>query len=126
MKSKLEIYALAVCFASVICLVISLGIAGYSLVSMWKPEITINSYAYDRFQTNDAFWEFKNRRRDDRSSSKPPEEMLTRQRLEEYSIELKGEVREGLQTLIKSLIFVLVAGVALVSHSHIARKSRGA
>jgi len=37
MKSKLEIYALAVCFASIVCLIISIGIAGYSIIEITAP-----------------------------------------------------------------------------------------
>ena len=55
MKSKLEMYALAVCFASVVCLVISFGVAGYAVFKIAAPEISMNKYVYDRFQTNEAF-----------------------------------------------------------------------
>ena len=44
MKSKLEIYALSVCFAAMVCLVISGGIAGYSIFEIMMPELTMRSH----------------------------------------------------------------------------------
>ena len=52
MKSKLEIYALSVCFATVIILIISLGIGSYSIVKISAPSLTMSSYYYDQYLTN--------------------------------------------------------------------------
>ena len=60
MKSKLEIYALSVCFTTVLILVISAGIGGYAIFETITPQLTMKSYEYDRHQTNDAFWKDKN------------------------------------------------------------------
>ncbi len=43
-KTLLETYALAVCFASMICISISSGIVLYDLVEINYPEVTIESY----------------------------------------------------------------------------------
>jgi hypothetical protein len=56
-KSLLEIYALAVCFATIVCFVISLGVALYKIVEIINPEFTMNSYEYKRYQSNDAYWQ---------------------------------------------------------------------
>jgi hypothetical protein len=53
-KSIVEIYALAVCFATIVCFVISLGIGLYDIVEITNPEFTMKSYAYEKHQTNDA------------------------------------------------------------------------
>ena len=125
MKSKLEIYALSVCFASVICLVISVGIGGYSLVQIITPELTIRSYNYNQFLTNDVFWKsVKSCSNKEKERKRPRNEVLTKQRLEAYSIELKSEKREGLQTLIRCIIFVLVSCVTIAIHWKIALRSR--
>lgn len=125
MKSKLEIYALSVCFASVVCLIISFGIAGYSIIEIFKPELTMTPYEYDRYQTNDNYWEYKRPHRDnEEKETRPSEEKLSKQRLDEYAIELKSEERGGLQTLIQSMMFVLVSGIALLIHWIIAKKAR--
>ncbi len=43
-KTLMEIYALAVCFASMICISISSGTIVYDLAQIAYPEITIDSY----------------------------------------------------------------------------------
>ena len=127
MKSKLEIYALAVCFASVVCLVISFGVAGYAFFEITAPEITMNKYQYDKYQTNMAFAE--SMRSCSKDDAKKPvvqlsEEAQTKQRHDAYSVELKAEKRGGFQTLIRSFMFILVSGIALIIHWKIAQKSR--
>lgn len=126
MKSKLEIYALTVCFAAVVCLVVSAGIAGYAAFRIATPELTLSSYNYDKFQTNEAFWKSRGDSCSDEKTTevRPGEEVLTKQRLEAFSLELKGERREGWQSIIGSLIFILVSGVALLIHWKIAQQAR--
>jgi len=126
MKSKLEIYALSVCFASMIFLVIASGIGIYSIVEITVPEFTILSYDYNKYQSNDAYWNDINNGdpKDNNGATKPSKDVLTRQRLEKFSLIIKGEQREGFQALLKSLIFIFVAGTALFIHWKIAKKSR--
>jgi len=127
MKSKLEIYALAVCFAAVVSLVISTGIAGYAVVTIAAPQITMGSYVYDRFQTNDIYWEKTSAcSKDEERKERPPEDELTRLRREAFSLELRSERREGIQNLIQCLIFILVSGGVLIIHWKIARAARPA
>lgn len=45
-KSLLEFYALAICFVTVVCLVIALGIATYGVVGMANPEFTLSTWVY--------------------------------------------------------------------------------
>jgi hypothetical protein len=125
MKSKLEIYALAVCFAAVVCLVISISIAGYSIIQIAQPDLTIHSYKFDKYQTNQRFWESRQSCSKDKVSMKKPAEVeLTEQRLEALRIELNGEKRNGLQGLIHALMFVVVGAVTLFLHWRIAKKAR--
>ena len=125
LKSKLEIYALAVCFMSVICLVVSFGIAGYSIVEMFKPELTMASYTYERYQTNDNYWEGRRSSRNSETKEiRPSEEVLSKQRRDEYSAALRGKERSGFQALIKSLMFILAGGITLLVHWQIANRSR--
>jgi hypothetical protein len=125
MKSKLEIYALAVCYAAVVCLVISISVAGYSVIQIADPELTMKSYNYDKYQSNDRYWEMKQRCSEKEGVVKrPPEEELTKQRLEALRMEIKGERRSGLQTLIYALMFVIVGAVTFLLHWRIASKAR--
>jgi hypothetical protein len=121
MKSKLEIYALAICFAAVVCLVISTGIAGYAVFEIASPDLTMRSYTYEKYQTNDSYFENKRPCCSKEKEPRPSEDTLTKQRLEAFSVELKGEQREGFQTLIKCFMFIAVSGIALVVHSKIAK-----
>ena len=126
MKSKkLEIYALAVCFASVVCLVISISIAGYSIVRIIDPGLTMYSCDFDRYQTNDRYWESKQSFSKERTKViRPPEAVLTKQRLEALRIATEGEKRGGARSLIQSLMFVVASAVTLGVHWRIAKKAR--
>jgi hypothetical protein len=125
MKAKLEIYALAVCFASVVCLVISVSVAGYSIIQIAYPELTIKSYNYEKYQTNDRYWESKLGCQKDKVAMKRPSETeLTTKRLEALGMEISREKRDGLQTLIHALMFIVVGTVTLFIHWRIARRAR--
>jgi hypothetical protein len=126
MRSKLEIYALSVCFAAVVCLVISTGIAGYSIFEIAAPELTMSSYEYNKYQTNDAYWNSKDSCREkEKAQVRPNEEELTKQRRDAFALATRGERREGLQTLIRCLMFILVSGGVLLVHWKIAKNARG-
>lgn len=126
MQSKLEIYALSVCFASVVCLVISLGIGSYSLIEINAPDLTMNSYNYDQYQSNEAYWlNMPLSCKDDCDKIVKPEEgELTRKRLEAFVVAKKSETRSGFQTLIQCTLFILFSAMALFIHWQIAKKCR--
>jgi len=126
MKSKLEIYALSVCFVSVFCLVISLGLGSYALVEISAPELTMSSYNYDQFQSNEAYWS-KNTPYCGKGCEavvKPGKDELAKQRIEAFKIAKKSEARSGFQSLIKCSLFILLSTLALLIHFKIAKKSR--
>jgi hypothetical protein len=126
MKSKLEIYALSVCFAAIVCLIISIGIAGYSIIQIAVPKLTMSSYAYKNYQTNDAYWISKRACADKEKATRPKEEELTKQRLAAFALNVEGEQREGLQSLIKCLMFIFVSSIVLLVHWRIAKNARKA
>ena len=125
MKSKLEIYALSVCFAAVVCIIISAGVAGYSIFSIVSPELTMSAYKYDKLQSNEAYWKSKGScSKEDKEEVKPSEEELTKQRVEALAIAVSAEKREGFQSLIQCFMFLLVSGITLIIHGKIAKSSR--
>ena len=126
MKSKLEVYALSVCFAAVVCLVVSAGIGGYALIRIVQPELTLEKWDYDKYQSNDVFWQTRQQRNleGQKAEQRPAEEDLTKRRLESYSRALMTERRGGVQTLIRSAIFFLAGAVSLFVHWRIARRAR--
>jgi hypothetical protein len=125
MKSKLEIYALAVCFTAVVCLIISVGIAGYSIIRIIDPELTMTSYNYGKYQTNDQYWQSKRTcSKDEEKEKRPSDTELTNQRVEAFQVEIQNEKRASFQALIQSLIFIVVGATTLLIHWRLAKKAR--
>ena len=120
-KSLLEIYALAVCFVTIICLAVALGIGVYDLLEIVNPEMTLKSYAYQRHQTNEAFT-----RNWSKDKEKPKEQEITRMREESYSVALKAEKRDAVQSFIRMLIVILIDLVIFLFHWRLARRAREA
>ena len=54
-KSSIEIYGLAVCFVTLLCFIIALGVGLYDLLQLAYPEFTLNAYEYERHRSNDSF-----------------------------------------------------------------------
>lgn len=50
-----RIYALAVCFATILCIAISTGIGLYDIVQISFPKLTMESYLYQNLQSNENF-----------------------------------------------------------------------
>jgi hypothetical protein len=124
LKSKLEIYALAVCFASVLFLIVSASMAGYALFQIATPDVTMAAYIYDKHQSNDAFMKSRRSCSEEGAQAKLSDAEITKQRQESYALALNAEKRAGYQALIHSIIFILVAAIALVLHWLIAKSAR--
>jgi hypothetical protein len=125
-RSRLEIYSLAVCFAAVVCLIVCAGVGGYALVEVSAPGLTLKTWAFDQHQSNDAFWESRREqsRADANLEPRPPEDVLTKRRHESYERALNVERREGTQTLIKVSMFSLAAALVLWVHWRISQRTR--
>jgi hypothetical protein len=127
-KSILEIYALAVCFVTVVCFVVALGIATYSILAIAKPDFTINSWTYAQHQTNNAYWDNCSGGRpcgpNEQKRVRPSEPELTKQRNEAYARVLSNEGRDGFQTLVKCLIVILIDAMCFALHWFVARRAR--
>jgi hypothetical protein len=118
-KSLLEIYALAVCFVTVVCFVIALGIGLYDLVELTNPEFTLRSHAYERHRSNEAF--VRNWAKDKKL---PPEAEVTKLREESYREELRTEQRSALQSLVQILIVLIIDVVLFFVHWRLAKRAR--
>jgi hypothetical protein len=127
MKSKLEIYALAICFASMVCLVVAAAIAGYAMFQITLPDITINAYKYEQLSSNEQYWRHRLSSSSDEKAcpQKPTDAEITKLRNDALVVEMKSEQRDGFQTLIKCLMFLLFGGIVLAIHWRIARNARG-
>jgi hypothetical protein len=118
-RTLVEVYALAVCFVTLICFVVALGIGIYDLIQIANPQFTISSYTYDRYQSNKTFSE--NWPKD---KPRPQGEELTRLRKESYQAALRSEKRGAVQSLTQVLIIILIDIVVFVIHWYMAKRAR--
>jgi hypothetical protein len=126
-KTVLEIYALAVCFVTVVCFVVALGMALYSLVGIVNPEFTMDSWKYEQHQSNDAFLDSPmGRGCCAEKKPRPSEPELTRLRTESYARAIAAERRANFQTLVKTLIVMLIDVLVFLGHWAIGRRARTA
>jgi hypothetical protein len=133
-KTVLEIYALAVCFVTVVCFVVSLGFGIYGVIGMISPEFTMSSLAYTQHQTNDAFWSGPTgwsgpigprlRGPDEKMKERPSEPELSKQREESYARALASERRDNAQVAVKALIVIVIDLVVFLFHWLVARRAR--
>lgn len=128
-KSVLEIYALAVCFVTVVCLAIALGIAGYGVIGIINPDFTLSSWVYTQHQTNDAFWISPGSQRirsgvEEKPKERPNEAEVTKLRLASYERALTTERRDNFQSVTKSFIVVVIDIAVFFFHWLLARRAR--
>jgi len=123
-KTVLEIYALAVCFFTVACMAITLGIAIYDVIQVAVPSFTINNYKFEQHQSNDAFRSQLSSY--DNKDKAPPlsEAEVTKRREESWALSLRSEKHEGAQSLVRILIILIVSAIVFLIHWRIARRSR--
>ena len=118
-KSLLEIYALAVCFVTVVCFVIALGIGVYDLVELAYPEFSLSSYEYERHQSDEAFM-----RHWAKDKKRPAEGEVTKLREESFRTELRKEQRSAMQSLVQILIVLAIDVVVFFVHWRLAQRGR--
>ncbi len=131
-KTLLEIYALLICFGAVVCFSIWIGIGTYSLVGVFSPELTVNSWVYEKHQSNDRFWKgksdlanpFLGREKTTKVPERPIEDILTKNRLESYQQALKIEVRDNKQTLLQTVIIIVICMLLFFAHWRLAKSTK--
>ena len=128
-KTILEIYALTVCFVTVICFIVALGIGFYSLVQISNPSFTLDSWQYNQHQTNDSFWNTGSTYPmpmggEEKKKERPPESELTKQRLESYERVVEVEQHSGFQMLVKVMIVIFINITVFYAHWRIGKHAR--
>jgi len=118
-KSLLEIYSLAVCFVTIICFAVALGIGVYDILEMSQPELTLKSFQYQRHQSNEAFT-----RNWPKNKEKPSEAEMTRMRAKSYAVALEAEKRDAIQSFIRVLIVITIDMVIFLFHWKLAKRMR--
>lgn len=125
-KPSLEWYTLAICFVSVLAMIVTVCIGIYSVVRVAAPEFTMSPSQFAQFQSNDAFWDvcLQDRLCSDVDEERPAEKALTKLRQEWYERAASVEQRSGAQWLVKCLIAALIAVIVFVIHWILGRRVR--
>lgn len=121
-KTILEIYCLAVCFVTLVCFVITLGIASYDLLQMSAPEFTLEASQFQKHQSNEAFTKSCD---DDPKYKSMTKDEITAKREKSYQAALGSERREAIQSFIQCLIILIINCGIFWTHWLIAKKARG-
>ena len=137
----IRIYALAVCFATMMIIAISSGVALYDIVQASVPSLTINSWDYQNLQSNEAYEQTgmlnraaimaptgavaleKPERPDVEALS---DEEITRLREAHRARVIEGHRRDALRSLIQAGIFLIISSVLFFVHWRLARRLDGA
>jgi hypothetical protein len=114
--SLYEGYVFLVALASVAGALVCLFGGLHALIGVAQPDWLMRDYAWAYHQTNDRFWEHTGRRHDSDSvwsnqPARPPEDELTRRRLESFEIERATVRHDGWVALV---MFGVGLGVSLV------------
>jgi hypothetical protein len=123
-RTYLELYVLAVCFVAVACFVVTLCANIYSIIRMAAPEFSLNSAQFERYQSNDTFWDFciQDRTCSDEDEERPPEEELTDLRKEWLERALATEEHMGIQFFVKTLVAMLLEILVFGIHWWLGRR----
>jgi len=121
-KTILEVYAMAVCFFAIIVITISLSSVIYKAVGSINPELTIKSYTYEKYLSNENFKSKKGCTKEEAASLS--EDEITSKREAAYAVELRSEKRKNLQGILESSSYTFVASIVCVIHMLIAKGSR--
>ncbi|MXX99167.1 MAG: hypothetical protein F4Y58_04565 [Gammaproteobacteria bacterium] len=124
-RTFLELYALAVCFINILIGSIAVGIIIYGAVSVISPELTLSSWEYSKYQSND---EFIASRPDTENFSDKFKNMsvqeISRERDVAYRLALKAEQRDGMQSIIRFFIVLLIQIILFIVHWRLAQRQR--
>jgi len=127
MKSRLEVYALAVCYSALVCLGISAWLGGYAVLKIVKPDLTLSEYQYRGYRNNDEFWDSIKTfgtPEDRKLEQRPAEEYLTKRRLESFNRALAHERRHGVQDFTGYAILFSICAISFFVHWRIAHRAR--
>ena len=127
-KTILEIYSLAVCFFTVACAVIALGMALWNMIQIIAPEFTIRSHDYKCHVSDEAyrrcFEQSHEYLRKDGPLPFPEGEALTNRRQQDYALLIHTERRDALQGIVQKTIIIFLDLLVFIVHWRLARWAR--
>ena len=113
-RSAVQIYALAVCFASLMCLVVALGIGLFDVVQIGAPQFTLaGAVAYD---SNEQYLLYFPNKKD------LPEQQISELRQEALHLAWVAERRAAQKSAVFVLIVLAIDAVVFLVHWRIARQ----
>jgi hypothetical protein len=115
MRSLVQVYALAVCFATLMCLVVALGVGLYDVVQIAAPKFTL-AY-YEPYRSNATF----TRLYPDQGTR--PENELTQVREQMLADALHAERRSATQSLVFAAIILAIDVIVFGAHWRIAKRA---
>ena len=129
-RSALYIYALAVCGLLIIPLLISGGVVIHGVLELTWPELMMSSYEYQRYQSDDAYREHLSsgwrEAGGTRISELPSDAEIAKRRPIAFQEALERERRDGVQSIIRYVVFGLISLMIFLLHWCIARRERRA
>ena len=96
-----------------------LGVGLYDILEMSNPEMTIKSYQYQKHQSNEAFTRNWSKKKEKGSKSE-----ITEIREKSYSVALKAEQRDAIQSFIRVLIIMLIDVIIFLIHWRLGKYAR--
>jgi len=119
-KTILEIYSLAVCFVTISCFAITLGVAIYDIIQFTAPKFSLSSWDVEKHQSNESYTRYWS----DEKREKYSDEEITNLRTENYLINISNEKRDAIHSFIMSCIIILIDIVIFFVHWKVAQKAR--
>jgi len=113
-RSTIQVYALVVCFATLMCFVIALGIGLYDMVQIIAPAFTFSGWeSYESNEQYVAIWPDK---------KDLPEQELTRIRQDAYGAAIGAERHRAMQSGVYVFIILVIDAMVYIMHWRIARR----
>jgi hypothetical protein len=120
-RSLVQLYALAVCFVTLTCFAVALGVGIYDLVQIAIPDFTVSGTSEGYYYATDELFVTSNPLYRDL-----PKEELTKRREENYRLAVWWERRRAVQSLIYVAIITTIDAVIFVIHWLLVRRERRA
>jgi hypothetical protein len=124
-RTALEIYALAVCFFTVACFVIVLGVAIWNVVSIAVPQFTMSNYQWSQFRSDDAYSQrLVNTHGCKQNYAPPTGQALTEARVKALNDEIASEQHGAVTELVHNLIILLIDVLVFLPHWKLGARAR--
>tara|TARA_B110000305_G_C19441967_1_gene642422 strand:- start:448 stop:915 length:468 start_codon:yes stop_codon:yes gene_type:complete len=138
---SIRIYALAVCFVSIICVAITSGFALYNLITLIAPEVTIDPSRLQPYSSNEVFVRSPGgylmrggpvpafignegiaaaRQQQDPYADKSEEE-ITALRLAQRQAEIDTHTSRARLSILRQGIIILISSILFFSHWRLAK-----